>query len=314
MAVCIYHSASSDGGFLPHGNWIGDVSNYGYLGVYLFFAISGFIIPYSMWRSGYQLRSFGAFLAKRCVRIEPPYILSLLLVLLWYTFGSYDPFYSGPKVIWDLPRIASHIGYVTPWVGQEWYIHIYWTLAIEFQYYLLVALIFPLLFHQQKWVRMLTYLSLAVPCMLEFHLFHDIRFIACYLPLFMMGIALAQYFAGMLRLWELWALLLVALSQYFFTLDWKDIFAGFLGVLVILTVKKGWKLTNFLGKISYSLYLTHILAWMIFSGYVTWYQPDLLMRYVLLLIALPTFVAFAYGFYHLIEKPSIKWGKKIVYK
>ena len=55
---------------------------YGYLGVEAFFVISGFIIPYAMDLRHYRLgRDSFAFIGRRIIRLEPPYVMSVLLIL-----------------------------------------------------------------------------------------------------------------------------------------------------------------------------------------------------------------------------------------
>src|SRR5262245_6522000 len=59
---------------LPEG-WIKGSGAHGFLGVEIFFVISGFVIPYSMIRGGYRVRSdWGRFIAKRILRLDPPYL------------------------------------------------------------------------------------------------------------------------------------------------------------------------------------------------------------------------------------------------
>lgn len=263
-----------------------------------------------MYRGGYKLHHFGQFLAKRCVRIEPPYLISLFLVLTWYTIGSFDPYYSGPPVIWDFGRIASHVGYITPWIGHKWYIDVYWTLAIEFQYYLIVALVFPLLFHGQKWVRILTLIGLALPALV----LKDNRLMPHFGALFVMGMVLAHYFSSLLSLLETLVIIAVCAIISNYSLSWKDTSAGLLAVSVILTVTQSWKFTDFLGKISYSLYLTHILVWMFFSGIYNKPSTGLALRYEVLAISVLGCLLFAYGFYILVEKPCMDWGKRLTYR
>ena len=38
----------------------------------------------------------------------------------------------------DVYRAALHLFYLVPWAGEEWFSAVYWSLAIEFQYYFLV--------------------------------------------------------------------------------------------------------------------------------------------------------------------------------
>src|SRR6266851_6024651 len=57
---------------------------HGWLGVQMFFVISGFIIPYSLHRSQYKTQYFPRFLLLWLVHLEPPYLVSVALVrILW---------------------------------------------------------------------------------------------------------------------------------------------------------------------------------------------------------------------------------------
>ena len=59
-------------------SWVRASGTFGFLGVEIFFVISGFIIPWSMNRAGYTIRTgFGSFLTKRVLRIEPPRLLAI---------------------------------------------------------------------------------------------------------------------------------------------------------------------------------------------------------------------------------------------
>src|SRR5262245_2564074 len=55
--------------------------DYGWLGVEVFFVISGFVIPYSLYRARYRVRDFFMYLARRIVRLDPPYLAAIALVL-----------------------------------------------------------------------------------------------------------------------------------------------------------------------------------------------------------------------------------------
>ena len=48
-------------------------------GVELFFLISGLVIPLSLLSKGYRIRSIHRFFAKRALRIEPTYLVAVLL-------------------------------------------------------------------------------------------------------------------------------------------------------------------------------------------------------------------------------------------
>ncbi|MFZ3046680.1 MAG: hypothetical protein WA151_12270, partial [Desulfatirhabdiaceae bacterium] len=51
LAVCLFHLTRYKPGFLPEYSILKSICQYGYLGVEIFFVISGFIIPLALFRS-----------------------------------------------------------------------------------------------------------------------------------------------------------------------------------------------------------------------------------------------------------------------
>ncbi|UAY55452.1 acyltransferase family protein [Arachidicoccus terrestris] len=115
----------------------------GHIGVTLFFIVSGFVLPYSMYKSEYEIKNFPRYLYRRAVRIEPPYIASIFLVLLC----MYTKHLIGQTVNYSggLIGFFSQFLYLNDILGLPWLNIVYWTLALEFQFYLLIGLLFPLL-------------------------------------------------------------------------------------------------------------------------------------------------------------------------
>ena len=71
LSVCLYHFS---GAALPKviNVYMKPTFSYGWLGVDIFFVISGFIIPYSLLGKNYSVREFGSYIARRIIRINPP--------------------------------------------------------------------------------------------------------------------------------------------------------------------------------------------------------------------------------------------------
>src|SRR5215510_4747208 len=94
--VCLFHFTVGTG-----------IGAHGYLGVTIFFVISGFIVPYSMMRGGYTIAAWPRFMLRRLVRLEPPYLASIGLILV---LGALDALRGFPQV-WTAKQIAGHLGY-----------------------------------------------------------------------------------------------------------------------------------------------------------------------------------------------------------
>lgn len=108
--------------------------SYGWLGVEIFFVISGFILPYSMFKSKYDLKQFGRFILKRVIRIYPAYILTALIVI-GIAHITHREVFSNATIFFHLLFLNQILNYV--WISV-----IFWTLAIEFQFYLLIGLLY----------------------------------------------------------------------------------------------------------------------------------------------------------------------------
>lgn len=128
----------------------------GYVGVDVFFVISGYVVSYSLLASQAQRQrpvGFGEYLGRRIRRIYPPLVVCIGLIAL-ATFLIYDKrlfhSFSGYSLtsllgISNLKLIFQHTDYFSPDEHLNPYLHA-WSLGIEEQFYLLYPLIFlPLL-------------------------------------------------------------------------------------------------------------------------------------------------------------------------
>ena len=113
------------------------VSERGGRGVLLFFAISGFILAQPFLRQHLlhgKPVSVTAFFKRRLTRLEPPYILSLLL----YAFADVVRFHHSFGV--GLPLLA-HIVYIHNFTNLPTLNFVTWSLEVEVQFYLLAPLL-----------------------------------------------------------------------------------------------------------------------------------------------------------------------------
>src|SRR5229473_3266591 len=80
LSVAWFHFTHGNPTFLSEGV-LKSSGEYGWAGVHMFFVISGFVIPYALYKAQYSSRQFGRFLAKRIIRLDPPYFADIGLIL-----------------------------------------------------------------------------------------------------------------------------------------------------------------------------------------------------------------------------------------
>ena len=309
MMVAYFHIARGNPNYLDTSNLFFQVGAYGWAGVEIFFVISGFIITYAMFHGGYKLTRVHKFLAKRLIRLEPPYIISIVLVMLLMYVSTLSPHYRGQPLNFDWWNIIGHLGYVNAFTGAKWLQDVYWSLAIEFEFYLGLALLYPLLVHKTKTISLCTMLALVgmtfVPAG-ESHVFQ-------YLPFFCMGILLSLRMAKKYSNTEFSILFAIVAAICYYKFGHVLTGLGALTILVISFLKTVPKQLAWLGHISYSLYLLHIPI----GGRIINISEVLIknqnLRVVMVFVALAVTLICAHFFYKLVEKPFQNKSKSIKY-
>ncbi len=279
---------------------------YGYLGVEAFFVISGFIIPYSMDLQRYQIgKDSWVFFGRRIIRLQPPYLMSVLLILCVPGVAALTPWFDGGLSAHDLYRAALHLIYLVPWAGEDWFSPVYWSLAIEFQYYVLILAAAPLLLYRKNlWPQRAFFLLVML---VAWHN-QEGRLVFMYLPVFGFGFVQFLFKRRGMALREClgWAFAFAAVTSG------QDPTWVIGAVLALVALNAPWPERCppllFLGTISYSLYLVH--------GAVGASVLDILGRVgrsapeFALFIQIATTLALATLFWRLIEQPSTLLAKK----
>ncbi len=108
---------------------------YGWMGVPLFFVLSGFCIHYACLKRGAELFQAGAFFWRRFVRLYPAYLIAL------FTFIIVNEVENPWKV--TLSGVLSHLFLVNNLAKANFDTinGVYWSLGVEFQFYLLYPLL-----------------------------------------------------------------------------------------------------------------------------------------------------------------------------
>jgi peptidoglycan/LPS O-acetylase OafA/YrhL len=313
LAVCVYHFTNGNDAFLPAGDPLRRLGYYGHYGVEAFFVVSGFVIPYSQFARNHRLKDFGSFLVRRLKRLEPPYLACLVLSLGLAFLSARAPGFRGnaEHALPSLPQLAAHVAYANAFLGYKWINPVFWTLAIEFQFYLLMACVFPLVASRSNEVRLATTACLAGCAWLGTGIPSCIPH---WLPVFLIGITTFQAVAGLLPA-GCGLVLIALLGVGFFPL----LGAGSLGVavataLVIMScsrVRMPTWITPLAsaGVISYSLYLLHVPIGMRVVNASMRLSRSTLAGYGVVIVALLLSVATAWLFWRSVEKPSAAWAK-----
>ena len=127
---------------------LSDVSVFGFLGVNLFFLISGFVIFSSALN-----RAAVEFATLRFIRLYPVYWLSIIFtLLLLYTF-------LGDSLQLSLFDVLANLTMVQPYLGVAHLDPVYWTLLVELHFYAIIFL--ALLLNQLKAWRLWTMIWLV---------------------------------------------------------------------------------------------------------------------------------------------------------
>jgi len=139
------------------GNSLGEgyenIVNNGERGVFLFFAISGFILSlgfYNILNKGNEI-DYKNYLLRRLTRLEPPFIISTLALFFMVQFG----FEGGWRALLDhlLPTLTytHHLifGYWSP-INP-----VTWSLEVEIQFYLLIPFFCVFLFAKSERYRLI---------------------------------------------------------------------------------------------------------------------------------------------------------------
>ncbi len=142
LMVVVYHAAESfrppSGGLISIGGWDFATPLYsGWLGVNLFFVLSGFLITWHLlrrWTPGVSGAEISAYLTKRWLRIVPTYYVVLLVAAFELT--PHHPIESGRLGL----RITYHMLFLQDYLPGS-ILGPFWSLGVEEKFYLLMPIV-----------------------------------------------------------------------------------------------------------------------------------------------------------------------------
>jgi peptidoglycan/LPS O-acetylase OafA/YrhL len=295
-------------------------------GVLLFFAISGFILAQPFLRQHLQhgkAVSVTAFFKRRLTRLEPPYILSLLL------YAIAQAFYQHRAGTLALP-LLTHIFYVHNFFALPSLNLVTWSLEVEIQFYLLAPVLGYLYAIASPILRRGVMVSLIVASAVFQHHTHGV--ISWSLPgqlqYFMVGFLLADLRATRTesttkRWWDLVSLIvwvtLFAIPDKMTYLSLPLLIlvaylATFNGPITRQIFRTNWIALT--GGMCYSFYLMHMLvisiAFKLTRRFIL--PSSLALSYLIQVVLLGACItAFCTAYFVLIERPCMDpdWPRKL---
>lgn len=319
VAVMMHHFTG-----VPTGAWPQDArkvfpelnpaANFGYLGVELFFMISGFVILMSVWN-----RSVGDFAVSRVTRLFPAYWFAVVLAIVVYlTNGAavdYGPGSQGP-----LLRFLPNLTMLQTGAGAPNMEVVYWTLWIELHFYVLIALFVRWGITYQRCVAVMgSWLLLSVFAQEAGSKFLQAMLFPQYAPYFIAGMALyLTYRFGQNALLWLLVAFCWALTVYYgvHTMAPSNAWPGvheyaipgiitaiYLVMSLVATHRLGrlrWEGLTVLGGLTYPLYLIHET---VSRPLIKWLAPRL-DRWTVLGIAIASCLIAATAIWVVIERPA----------
>lgn len=216
-------------------------------GVYIFFVISGYLIPRILSQEKYRPALFVRYLAKRLTRLHPPYIAALLIT---FFLSAVAARFKGVAFIWPLSALAAQAFYVSLPPDNP----VFWTLQLELCFYIFLGTTFALLNSPVSGIRWAAFLS---PFVL-WSLGQEVLFLK-FVSFFLLGIALEQYQRRAIDSWEFSLKVLSATIFMWAATSALGVAVGLIAlVFIAMPPRMAWPrpVLGF-GALSYSFYLLH---------------------------------------------------------
>lgn len=305
LAVCFYHFDC--GSFVGLREWSA-IAQHGNLGVDVFFVVSGFVIPLTLSQAEYRFRDIGPFLASRFLRLYPSYFLvGLAAAGLWYVSAAV-PGFRGSSPTYSMGQIVGNLFLACDFTGQSWVVPVFWTLAIEAQFYLLLGVSYSGLACRRNGIRLVSLvLWIAAPLVIG-----SGPTVFTWTALFAMGLI-----GFMRKVDSLSAIEACVLTCGAFVVHWvvKGPLSAVVGLVALLCIVFVPNLQSrvlvWIGGISYSLYLVHVPFGQRMINFAERYSLPMAMRVAVALSAVGASLVVAAIFFRFVEEPSHALSRKV---
>ncbi|OZI07783.1 hypothetical protein BWI93_12505 [Siphonobacter sp. BAB-5385] len=309
LSICVLH-LGTDQLFSPESVFV-RLLYHNPFNVLVFRVISGYVIIQSLSDHPYQWRYLGSFLKRRYLRLEPAFILSVFLVVFLNYLSSIAPTYAGSAFQLNVPVIFTNLVHINSLFDYPFLNASYWTLFVEWQFYLLIGLAAPSFFRASptgQSVGLVLLSSLGFFTDNHLSVFHDCS-------LYALGILAWQRHRTALvpsTFWWTFSALL-CISVYTHRSDLIHLL-GVLFAFFAIVFRLPLRLPRFLGQISYALFLTHLPIGTRFTHLASRYYASIESRLVILMLGVVVCIAFAYLFHHTVEKFFQRRFKNVLFR
>jgi peptidoglycan/LPS O-acetylase OafA/YrhL len=316
----------------PEYDWFGRIAAEAGLGVYVFFAISGFILALPFARYFFEKTSkveLKDYYLRRLTRLEPPFAISIIFFYLMMVIVL------GKSLSALFPNFLASLFYVHYFVYDERSVlnPVTWSLETEVQFYILAPFLAYVFAINQPLVRRIILLSAMIAGFWitqhywrEFNKFHLSTSIFYYLPRFLTGFLFADlflsyrgYFTTKHFGWDILGLSAIFGLFYFSTSGtWYELMSfSLLIIILFIAAFKGilfnWFFSNkfivVTGGMCYTIYLFHyqFLAMAMKFTAKLYIGNSFAVNFLLqALIILPLLFLFSALFFLTIEKPCMR--------
>lgn len=306
--------------------------------VILFFILSGFVL--SLPSLSGRGQPYPVFIFRRISRIYVPYLAALVLAVLGNCIW-HGPLGQGAwanatwlnPVSWKL--VMQHVVFLGEYPSAA-FNTAFWSLVVEMRASLVFPVLFLLTMRARRNIGMFFILCVACPLMVALlehfgrHRFTNSEFTFRFIGMFFVGILVASYKdeirRRIARLNNCVAITMLLLSMGLYAFSWSvlepyvkatfAVWVSALGAVGILSLGVGWKpmssfltmrIPQFLGKISYSLYLVHgtVLFALAYSCARRCPMVGIFAIYV------PVAIVSAWAMYRCVEKPAMEYGREL---
>ena len=322
---------------LESAHWIVDAAFYRIrVSVQILLVISGFVIAYTMRNTWVTPRELISFIGRRLVRLVPPYWVAIGVVILVDLFGRgywglSSPF-DGELSIF---RVSAHLAFLQDAIGFEALGAGMWTICIEMQFYIVAILgwglaqrLFPRPIPNEPRPSVAGILVVFAPvAFVSLFYWRQLESTSPWVIHFGW-----MFFLGMVTWWTLdrtlpvscyAAIAVIAAVELVFDVEWRNENAVTLATSLAIFIAGrrnrlhqwlNWPWLQYLGRISYSLYLIHFpVCHLLTSAGWKWYSktPTAIQAGTLLVASLFASLCAAHVLYVYVEAPSARLSGKL---